>query len=409
MRVKMAHAANGRGRSAGRARQAASPSSSKPVRAEFARPLAEPTAVHDPAGARMTMDEQRTLRLAGIRAARRRLVKLHRANDVSDELSCRLSLKGTQSSTKSAPMARKRRTRPTRVGPPARQAGSPRQIPRARAVRIRAPSRSTVRERPTTFSSGTSITWRFHHATMRSALPIPAQKIDRTNAQRRGEQAVLGRRHGAALDMAQHRGARLGVRLLAEPVRQPVADAVLRRIECIDGMAGGFRHHDQRRAAAGGAQARDMLDHAFEPPRHFRDQHDVGRARDARGDGDVARVAAHHLEHHDALVAGAGRMQAVERLGGDGDGRRIADGALGIGDVVVDGLGNADEGHGGARHQAAQDAVAAVAPDADQPDTLEACQPVDHLARGDPSRLRSSIGKAKGSPRIWCCRGRCHP
>jgi hypothetical protein len=34
----------------------------------------------------MTVDRQRTLRLAGIRAARRRLVKLHRANDVSDEL-----------------------------------------------------------------------------------------------------------------------------------------------------------------------------------------------------------------------------------------------------------------------------------------------------------------------------------
>ena len=44
------------------------------------------------------------------------------------------------------------------------------------------------------------------------------------------------------------------------------------------------------------------------------------------------------------VVAGAGRLQAVERLGGDGDGRRIADGALGVADVVVDGLRHADEG-----------------------------------------------------------------
>ena len=56
------------------------------------------------------------------------------------------------------------------------------------------------------------------------------------------------------------------------------------------------------------------------------------------GDGDMAGIAAHHLQHHDALMAGAGRLQAVERLGGDGDRRRIADGAFGVGDVVVDGL-----------------------------------------------------------------------
>ena len=202
-----------------------------------------------------------------------------------------------------------------------------------------------------------------HHAV---GLAI-GQEVDGAHAQRRGEQAVLGRRHGAALDMAQHRGARLRARLLAEPMRQPVADAVLRRIERIVGMPGRLGHHDQRRAAAGRAQARDMLDHTLETPRHFGDQHDIGAAGDAGGDGDVAGVTAHHLQHHDPLVAGAGRLQAVERLGGDGDGRRIADGALGIGDVVVDGLGNADEGEPWTRQQAAQDVEAAVATDADQP------------------------------------------
>ena len=78
-------------------------------------------------------------------------------------------------------------------------------------------------------------------------------------------------------------------------------------------------------------------------------------------------VAAHHLQHHHPVVAEAGRLQAIERLGGDGDRRRIADGALGIGDVVVDGLGDADEGEPRRHQQAAQDVEAAVAADADQP------------------------------------------
>ncbi len=84
-RVKMAHAAMAEVDRLGE-QDKLPPLVVEPVRAEFARPLAEPTAVHDSAGARMTADQQRTLRLAGIRAARRRLVKLHRANDVSDEL-----------------------------------------------------------------------------------------------------------------------------------------------------------------------------------------------------------------------------------------------------------------------------------------------------------------------------------
>ena len=58
----------------------------EPVRAEFARPLAEPAVADNPASARAIAEEQRSLRLAGLRAARRRLVKLHRANEISDEL-----------------------------------------------------------------------------------------------------------------------------------------------------------------------------------------------------------------------------------------------------------------------------------------------------------------------------------
>ena len=47
------------------------------------------------------------------------------------------------------------------------------------------------------------------------------------------------------------------------------------------------------------------------------DQDHVGAARDPAHDGDPARVAAHHLDDHHAVVRLGGRVQAVDRLGRD--------------------------------------------------------------------------------------------
>lgn len=57
----------------------------EPVRAGFAAPLAEPAAVTG-FTAQAALDMQRTLRLAGVAAARRRLVKLHRTDEIDDEM-----------------------------------------------------------------------------------------------------------------------------------------------------------------------------------------------------------------------------------------------------------------------------------------------------------------------------------
>lgn len=58
---------------------------------------------------------------------------------------------------------------------------------------------------------------------------------------------------------------------------------------------------------------------------------------------DPAGVAAHDLDDEDALVGLGGRLQPVEGLGGDGDGRVEAEGDVGGGDVVVDGLRDPDD------------------------------------------------------------------
>ena len=70
---------------------------------------------------------------------------------------------------------------------------------------------------------------------------------------------------------------------------------------------------------------------------------DVRAAGDAAHDRDPARVAAHHLDDHDAVVRLGGRMEPVDRLGSDPDGRVEAERVVGRGEVVVDRLRNADD------------------------------------------------------------------
>lgn len=60
---------------------------------------------------------------------------------------------------------------------------------------------------------------------------------------------------------------------------------------------------------------------------------------------DPAGVAAHHLDDHHPLVGLGGGLQPVHGLGGDADGGVEAEGAVRGGDVVVDGLRDADDGH----------------------------------------------------------------
>src|SRR5205814_55871 len=61
----------------------------------------------------------------------------------------------------------------------------------------------------------------------------------------------------------------------------------------------------------------------------------------------VAGIAAHQLHQADAVGnAGGLDVRRMHRVRGDGDGGLEAEGAADIGDVVVDGLRDADDGDG---------------------------------------------------------------
>ena len=69
------------------------------------------------------------------------------------------------------------------------------------------------------------------------------------------------------------------------------------------------------------------------------DQDDVGAAGEPGVQGDPAGVPAHHLDDQDAVVGLGGGVQPVDRLHRDVDRGVEAEGVVGGGEVVVDGLG----------------------------------------------------------------------
>ena len=72
-------------------------------------------------------------------------------------------------------------------------------------------------------------------------------------------------------------------------------------------------------------------------------QDDVCTAGDAGIEGQPAGLVAHDLDAHDAAVAAGGGVDAVDDLSGDVHGGVEAEGDVGAVDVVVDGLGQADD------------------------------------------------------------------
>ena len=75
----------------------------------------------------------------------------------------------------------------------------------------------------------------------------------------------------------------------------------------------------------------------------LRQQDDVGTAGNTGVQGKPAGLVAHDLDAHHAAVAACGGVDAVDNVGGDVHSGMEAEGDVGAVDVVVDGLGQADD------------------------------------------------------------------
>ena len=136
-----------------------------------------------------------------------------------------------------------------------------------------------------------------------------------------------------------------------------------------------------------------MLGYRLDTVGYFRDQHDVGAAGNAGGDRDMTGIAAHHFEHHDAIMARRRRLQAVERLGRDCNRGVVADRCLGVAHIIVDRFRNRDERQPALLREPAENHEAPVTANTDQRVELQCAVGVDYFLR---TILEAAIGHREG-------------
>ncbi|GDY42122.1 hypothetical protein SANT12839_030040 [Streptomyces antimycoticus] len=93
---------------------------------------------------------------------------------------------------------------------------------------------------------------------------------------------------------------------------------------------------------------------------------DIGAAGQPRVQGDPPGMTAHHLDDEHAHMRFGGGVEPVDGLGGDVDGGVEAEGVVGGGQVVVDGLGDADAADPVVVGEPGGDAEGVLAADRDQ-------------------------------------------
>src|SRR5262249_46305477 len=140
----------------------------------------------------------------------------------------------------------------------------------------------------------------------------------RGDAEPRREDPVRGRRHAAVLEVTEDGGAPLepgrGADLLADALGGARAGRALAML-VLARLDPALRDDDDRVVAALAPTFFDLLDDLLHAVRELGDEDHVGAASEPRRERDPAGAPAAHLEEHDAVVALAGRLQLVDRLG----------------------------------------------------------------------------------------------
>ena len=161
--------------------------------------------------------------------------------------------------------------------------------------------------------------------------PVPLlHEVGGLEAEAQSEDAVACGGRAAALDVAEHRRARLHARALLDLLRNRFADgAVLDAhvAELVDlafvgdaGQLGALARDDHREVLAASLAPLDGSGDRVVVDRLLGDEDVVGAARDPREQRDPAGVAPHRLDDDDPAVRLRGRVHAIDRLGCNVDG-----------------------------------------------------------------------------------------
>src|SRR5215208_1227132 len=151
--------------------------------------------------------------------------------------------------------------------------------------------------------------------TQRRHRPPPSlvRRVDRSHTETCGQHTVVRRRGPAALDVAEHDGARLKPRARLELVLEALPDPAKAKMSELIGPAlrhlhraghgGGTLRHDHDREEppsrmAAADQPADLVDVEW----LLRDQDHISAPGQSRVKSDPAGVAPHHLDDHHAVV-----------------------------------------------------------------------------------------------------------
>src|SRR6266545_1926992 len=183
-----------------------------------------------------------------------------------------------------------------------------------------------------------------------------ADEVGREHAVASAEDAIARGGRAAALDVPEHRHAALHLRPRLDLRREERADAAEPHVtELVQVSRYGtvlpaldlrpLRHHDDGGALPARLPGEHILRDLIEIHRALGDEDHVRAAGETAVEGDVAGVTSHHLAHDDAAVRLGGGVEPVDRLGRDRDRRVEAEGVVGAGQIVVDGLRDPDDLH----------------------------------------------------------------
>ena len=162
-----------------------------------------------------------------------------------------------------------------------------------------------------------------HHAARSRPRPARGRRARRAASRARGRRGSGCRRAARARGSCCARRGRSARGELLRHLRRDAAEAVADGVACPcpSGTPArrrrGGRPRPRRRCRTGGrarTRERDARDDAVGVVRDLGQQDHVGAAGDAGVERDPARVAAHHLDAHHAVVARGRRVEAVERL-----------------------------------------------------------------------------------------------
>src|SRR4029077_7995838 len=174
-----------------------------------------------------------------------------------------------------------------------------------------------------------------------------------------GKNAIERTGRSAALNVAEHDRAGFKAGALLNFARQQVPDptqafmAELILAEILQyqrtlrsgGELGPFGGHYDAEVSAASMPLANELRNLFDIERNFRNENHIRATGDAAVDRNPARVPAHDLDYDHAIMSLGRRVHAINRAGCDVNRRIKAEGEVGAGQVIVDGLGHAHHLH----------------------------------------------------------------